>query len=178
MLKNGRIISHYKILSSLGTGGMGEVYLAEDTELERHIALKVLLTEVAEDENRLRRFVREAKAASALNHPNILTVYEIGSFENSRYIATELVRGETLRERLHREPLNLREILDVAAQVASALNAAHDAGIVHRDIKPENVMLRDDGLVKVLDFGLAKLTEADDTPIDAAGPLSHPQTSP
>jgi eukaryotic-like serine/threonine-protein kinase len=107
----------------------------------------------------VRRFVQEAKAASALNHPNILTVYEIGSFENSRFIATELIRGETLRARLQSEPLSLRETLETAAQIAAALNAAHSAGIVHRDIKPENVMLRDDGLVKVLDFGLAKLAD-------------------
>ena len=138
---------------------MGEVYLAEDTHLERQVALKVLRAEIADDEERVRRFVQEAKAASALNHPNILTVYEIGHFEDSRYIATELIKGETLRDRLRGEPLTLRETLDVALQVAAALNAAHDAGIVHRDIKPENIMLRDDGLAKVLDFGLAKLTE-------------------
>jgi len=148
---------------------MGEVYLAEDTELERSVALKVLLAEVAGDEDRVRRFVQEAKAASALNHPNILTVYEIGSFENSRFIATELIRGETLRERLQGESLTLRETLDAAAQIASALNAAHSAGIVHRDIKPENVMLRDDGLVKVLDFGLAKLTEKKPENLDSEG---------
>lgn len=122
---------------------MGEVYLAEDTELERQVALKVLAAEVAEDDDRVRRFILEAKAASALNHPNILTVYEIGRHEISRYIATELIKGETLRGRLHGEPLTLRETLDVAMQVAVALNAAprHKAG---------NIMLRDDGLVKVL----------------------------
>lgn len=152
-------LSHYRIVSRIGAGGMGEVHLAEDTKLERQVALKILRDEVAGDEDRIRRFVQEAKAASALNHPNILTVYEIGEFENSRYIATELIKGETLRERLHGEPLALRETLDIAMQVAAALNAAHEAGIVHRDIKPENIMLRDDGFVKVLDFGLAKLTE-------------------
>ncbi len=150
-------IAHYKIISSIGAGGMGEVYLAQDSKLERQVALKVLLEEVAGDEDRVKRFVQEAKAASALNHPNILTVYEIGEFEHTRYIATELIKGETLRDRLGREPMTLREILDVAMQVAAALNAAHNAGIVHRDIKPENIMLRDDGIVKVLDFGLAKL---------------------
>lgn len=138
---------------------MGEVYLAEDTQLERQVAPKVLGPEIAGDEERVRRFVQEAKAASALNHPNILTVYEIGHSENSRFIATELIKGETLCDRLRGEPLTLRETLDVALQVAAALNAAHQAGIVHRDIKPENIMLRDDGLAKVLDFGLAKLTE-------------------
>jgi len=160
-------LSHHRIVSKIGAGGMGEVYLAEDTELERQVALKVLLAEVAADEDRVRRFVQEAKAASALNHPNILTVYEIGSMENLRFIATELIKGETLRERLLGDPLTLRETLDVAVQIASALNAAHSAGIVHRDIKPENVMLRDDGLVKVLDFGLAKLTEKKTDSIDS-----------
>jgi serine/threonine protein kinase len=150
-------ISHYRIVSKIGAGGMGAVYLAEDIELDRQVALKVLLPEVADNEDRLRRFVQEAKAASALNHPNILTVYEIGTFENSRFIATELVRGHTLHHRLRGEPLGLRETLDVGLQVAAALSAAHGAGIVHRDIKPDNIMLRDDGLVKVLDFGLAKL---------------------
>ena len=150
-------ISHYRILNKLGEGGMGVVYLAEDSILERQVALKVLPSEVAEDQDRVRRFVLEAKAASALNHPNILTVYEIGNFENSRYIATELIKGETLRDLLKGAPLSLRESLDVAIQVASALNAAHGAGIIHRDIKPGNIMVRPDGLVKVLDFGLAKL---------------------
>ena len=137
---------------------MGEVYLAEDVELDRQVALKVLLPEVADSEDRVRRFIQEAKAASALNHPNILTVYEIGSFENTRFIATELIKGHTLHERLRKEELTLRETLDVGLQVAAALSAAHGAGIVHRDIKPDNIMLRDDGLVKVLDFGLAKLS--------------------
>jgi eukaryotic-like serine/threonine-protein kinase len=162
-------LSHYRIAKKIGAGGMGEVYLAEDTELERQVALKVLLAEVAADEDRVRRFVQEAKAASALNHPNILTVYEIGSFENSRFIATELIKGETLRERLTGESLTLRETLDVTLQVAAALNAAHEAEIVHRDIKPENIMLRDDGLVKVLDFGLAKLTEKKTAAVDSEG---------
>ncbi len=155
----GELIGHYKILRRLGAGGMGEVYLAEDTTLGRRVALKVLLAEIAHDQARIRRFVQEAKAASALNHPNILTVYEVGNFESSRFIVTEFIKGKTLRERLGNEPLALRETLDVALQVAAALNAAHEAGIVHRDIKPENIMVRDDGLVKVLDFGLAKLTE-------------------
>ena len=150
-------ISHYRVIKKLGAGGMGEVYLAEDINLERQVALKVLPSDVADDEDHVRRFVLEAKAASALNHPNILTVYEIGNFEDSRYIATELINGETLRARMKGAPLTLRESLDVAVQVASALNAAHCAGIIHRDIKPENIMIRPDGLVKVLDFGLAKL---------------------
>ncbi len=156
-LEIGGSFSRYRVVSKIGEGGMGEVYLAEDTELGRQVALKVLLSEVAGDEDRVRRFVQEAKAASALNHPNILTVYEIGTFDESRFIATELIKGQTLRDRLRGEPMTLREVLDVAMQTAAALNAAHSAGIVHRDIKPENIMLRDDGIVKVLDFGLAKL---------------------
>src|SRR5678815_1542848 len=150
-------LSHYRIVSKLGAGGMGEVYLAQDVELDRQVALKVLLAEVADNEDRVRRFIQEAKAASALNHPNILTVYEIGTYDNTRFIATELVKGHTLHDRLRGEQLTLRETLDVALQVAAALSAAHGAGIIHRDIKPENIMIRDDGLVKVLDFGLAKL---------------------
>ncbi len=172
-------LSHYRIVSKIGAGGMGEVYLAEDTHLERQVALKVLRAEIADDEERVRRFVQEAKAASALNHPNILTVYEIGHFENSRYIATELIKGETLRDRLRGGPLPLRETLDVAVQVAAALNAAHEAGIVHRDIKPENIMLRDDGLAKVLDFGLAKLTETKSETISSEDVTRvHVKTSP
>ncbi len=158
MLTSGEFISHYRIVSSLGAGGMGEVYLAEDTKLDRKVALKVLLPEVATDKDRLKRFVREAKAASALNHPNILTVYEIGSFGGSEYISTELINGETLRERMKREPLSLREALMTLTQVTAALSASHEAGIIHRDIKPENIMIRRDGLVKVLDFGLAKMS--------------------
>lgn len=163
----GESFGRYQTISKLGKGGMGEVYLAEDSELERKVAIKVLLPNVAADEERVRRFVREAKAASALNHPNILTVHEIGNVDQTRYIVTEYIRGETLRDRLHREPVSLRETLDVTLQVAAALSAAHGAHIVHRDIKPENLMLRDDGFVKVLDFGLAKLS---DTPGKTADP--------
>lgn len=140
---------------------MGEVYLAEDTKLDRQVALKVLLSEVADDEDRVRRFVREAKAASALNHPNILTVYEIGETDDgTNFIATELIDGKSLRELIaHGTPLPLNTILKIGAQVAEALSAAHHAGIIHRDIKPENIMIRRDGYLKVLDFGLAKLSE-------------------
>ncbi|MCA1638462.1 MAG: serine/threonine protein kinase, partial [Acidobacteria bacterium] len=160
-------LSHYKILKLLGTGGMGEVYLAEDTRLERKVALKILPAAFAQDVERMRRFVREAKAASALNHPNILTIYETGEFENTNYIASEYVEGETLSERLRREPLSLKAALDVAIQITSALEAAHGAKIIHRDIKPDNVMIRPDGLVKILDFGIAKLTEKKPELIDA-----------
>ncbi|CAN5364796.1 hypothetical protein BH10ACI3_BH10ACI3_04210 [soil metagenome] len=159
MLSTGETISHYKIISPIGAGGMGEVYLAEDTDLERRVALKILLPDVAGDEDRVGRFVQEAKAASALNHPNILTVFEIGEYGGLRYIATEFIKGETIRSRQQIEPLSLAAALDTAVQIAAALHAAHGAGIIHRDIKPENIMVRDDGLVKVLDFGLAKLTE-------------------
>jgi len=142
---------------------MGEVYHAQDIELGRPVALKFLSDEVASHQNRLTRFIQEAKAASALNHPNILTVYEIGRADNSTFIATEFIDGLTLRRYLRLERLKLIEVLDIAAQIASALVAAHAAGIVHRDIKPENIMVRTDGLVKVLDFGLAKLSENRDS---------------
>ena len=154
-----RTIDHFQILSLLGRGGMGEVYLAEDTRLERRVALKLLPAEFTADADRLRRFTQEAKAASALNHPNILTVHEIGRADGAHYIVTEFIDGQTLRERMQAAKLSLNEVLDVAIQVAKALEAAHAAGIVHRDIKPENVMARRDGLGKVLDVGLAKLTE-------------------
>jgi len=151
-------LSHYRIVSKIGEGGMGEVYLAQDTELDRPVALKFLSAEVAADQKRLNRFFQEAKAASALNHPNILTVFEIGRAEDTNFFATEFVDGVTLRQRMSK-PLKLSDVLDLATQIAAALVAAHDAGIVHRDIKPENVMVRRDGIVKVLDFGLAKLSE-------------------
>jgi serine/threonine protein kinase/Tfp pilus assembly protein PilF len=138
---------------------MGEVYLAEDTKLDRKVALKILPAEVAANPERMRRFVQEAKAASALNHPNILTIHEIDQTDSINFIATEFIDGETLRDRMRKAPMKLGEVLDVAIQAASALAAAHAASIIHRDIKPENIMLRRDGIVKVLDFGLAKLTE-------------------
>ncbi len=152
-------IQHFKIKNLLGKGGMGEVYLAEDTKLERLVAIKFLAEKYSKSANRLNRFVREAKSASALNHPNIITIYEIGEFENKHFIATEFIEGETLHRRLKGKPLEIRFALEIAVQIASALEAAHDAGIIHRDIKPENVMIRPDGFVKILDFGIAKLTE-------------------
>jgi serine/threonine-protein kinase len=158
----GRQVDTYRILSLLGSGGMGEVYLADDLSLGRRVALKLLPATVSGDPSRVRRFTDEARAASALNHPNILTVFHVGELAGRRYIATELVEGETLRQRQARGPLPIAEALDVARQVAGALQAAHDAGIVHRDIKPENIMIRRDGYVKVLDFGLAKLTRDSD----------------
>src|SRR6185295_16625651 len=156
--KTGQIVAHYRIVSLLGEGGMGKVYLAEDTTLHRQVALKFLASNFTQDQDRLERFEREARAASALNHPNILTIHEIGDVEGHRFIATEFIEGETLRERLSTN-LNTDEALEIAIQIASALVAAHRVGIVHRDIKPENIMIRrDDGLVKVLDFGLAKMS--------------------
>src|SRR5438128_2121968 len=155
----GQTIGHYKISERIGTGGMGDVYLATDITAGRKAALKLLPLRFTGDAERLKRFEREARAVVGLNHPNILTVYEIGEDRSTRYIASELIEGETLRQRLMRGPIQLSEAVDVAIQVASALAAAHEAGIVHRDIKPENIMLRPDGYVKVLDFGIAKLAE-------------------
>jgi tetratricopeptide (TPR) repeat protein len=152
-------VSRYRIISKLGAGGMGEVYLAEDTTLRRKVALKLLSGEYTKNKDALRRFVNEAQAASALNHPNILTIHEFGQQDGVQYLATEFVEGQTLRQRLAAAPLGLAETLDIAIQVGAALGAAHQAGIVHRDVKPENIMLRPDGYVKVLDFGVAKLSE-------------------
>ena len=155
----GQQLGHYQIVREIGRGGMGVVYLAQDDSLGRLVALKLLPKHLTSDPNRLRRFGREARAASALNHHNILTIYEIAYLDGLHSIATEFIDGVTLRERIKSKELELSETLNIAEQIASALVAAHEAGIVHRDIKPENVMLRRDGYVKVLDFGLAKLTE-------------------
>ena len=152
-------ISRYKILEKLGSGGMGDVYLAEDTKLGRKVALKLLAKELTQNRDRLSRFDQEAFAASGLNHPNILTIYELGDEGGRHFIATEYIEGQTLRKRLQTTPMEIVEVLDVAIQIAGALEEAHAAGIIHRDIKPENVMLRRNGHVKVLDFGLAKLME-------------------
>jgi eukaryotic-like serine/threonine-protein kinase len=158
-LSDNTTLSHYRIISKLGAGGMGEVYLARDTKLDRQVALKILTSDDVADRERRRRFEQEAKAASALNHPNIITIHEIDQIESVYFIATEFIDGETLRHRIRLAPIKLSQILDVAAQIANALVVAHGAGIIHRDIKPENIMLRRDGLIKVLDFGLAKLAE-------------------
>jgi serine/threonine protein kinase/tetratricopeptide (TPR) repeat protein len=152
-------ISRYRIIEKLGSGGMGEVYLAEDTKLGRKVALKLLAEELTQNRDRLSRFDQEAYAASALNHPNILTIYEMGDEGGRHFIATEFIDGITLRKRLIDSPMDLAEVLNIAIQVAGALEEAHAARIVHRDIKPENIMIRRNGHVKVLDFGLAKLTE-------------------
>src|SRR5437870_4522067 len=145
-------LGRYEIRSKIGEGGMGEVYLAQDTKLDRKVALKILPPELATNQDRMRRFVQEAKAASALNHPNIITIHEIDQTDSGHFIATEFIDGQTLRERELKPPVKLAESLDIAVQIASALAASHAAGIIHRDIKPENIMVRRDGIVKVLDF--------------------------
>ena len=158
----GRLVAHCRLEEKLGAGGMGVVYRAHDPRLGRSIALKILPAQSAVDDEALARFEQEARAASALNHPGIVTIFDIGTSEGVRYIAQEFVDGQTLRQRLSGHRLPIPEALEIAIQVASALAAAHAAGVVHRDIKPENIMLRSDGYAKVLDFGLAKLTQSAD----------------
>jgi len=162
-------ISHYRVLKKLGVGGMGEVYLAEDLNLGRQVAVKVLSHELTDNPEHLRRFEREARAASALNHPNILTVYEIGEADGAHFIATEFIEGESLSQRMERGAMGLAEVLDIGIQIASALAAAHEARIVHRDIKRDNIMVREDHVVKVLDFGLAKLVQQEAHQLDSEG---------
>ena len=166
-LTAGATVGRYQIHDLLGSGGMGEVYKATDPTLGRPVALKVLRPELGRDPERLSRFLHEARAASALNHPNILTIHEVGDHEGSRYLVSEFVDGETLRQREARGPLTLREILDITIQAASALSAAHAASIVHRDIKPDNLMLRPDGYVKVLDFGVATFARGGGSSLDS-----------
>jgi serine/threonine protein kinase len=172
VIEAGAIVGRYEVSSLLGAGGMGEVYRARDTHLKRPVALKLISPDFAQHEDRLRRFRQEAFAASALNHPNIITIYEIGESKFGPFIATEFVEGETLRQRIKRGPIEISQALDLASQVASALAAAHTEGVAHRDIKPDNIMIRADGFVKVLDFGLAKLgekaTEEQNVNLDAA----------
>ena len=158
VLSAGDLLAHYRVLEPLGSGGMAQVYLAEDVRLGRRLALKVLSHRTLPDEERLRRFEREARANSALNHPNILTVYDVGYAEGTQFLATEYTDGVTLRSVIDRGPIEVRQALHIGIQIGQAVAAAHDAGIIHRDLKPENVMIRGDGYVKVLDFGLAKLT--------------------
>ena len=167
-LRNGQLVAHYKITSLLGEGGMGRVYLAEDTKLHRRVCLKFLSARFTANPEWLRRFEQEARATSALNNPNILTIHEIGDADGHRFIATEFIEGQTLRDRLRSE-IDLHTAINVAVQIASALVAAHRVNIIHRDIKPENIMVRDeDGLVKVLDFGLAKMSVEDSAPLTAS----------
>src|SRR5918911_720945 len=151
-------LSHYRIVKKLGAGGMGEVYLAEDTRLDRPVALKLLSREFTEKEERLRRFEQEARAASKLNHPNVAHIYEIGEADGSHFIAMEFIEGRPLNELIKARSLETADIIRISIEVADALDEAHAKGIVHRDIKPENIMLTPRGQVKVLDFGLAKVS--------------------
>ncbi|MCA1850404.1 MAG: serine/threonine protein kinase, partial [Acidobacteria bacterium] len=150
-------LSHYRIVSKLGAGGMGEVYLAEDTRLNRKVAIKLLPADFAADSDPVRRFEQEARAASALNHPNILTVYDIGTHDGAPFIVAELLEGEELRGRLNNGAIPQRKAIEYAQQIVAGLSAAHEKAIVHRDLKPENIFITTDDRVKILDFGLAKL---------------------
>src|SRR5450631_1239143 len=172
----GTRLGAYEVLAPLGAGGMGEVYRGRDTRLGREVALKVLPEALAQDRERLSRFEQEARAASALNHPNIVTIHEIGREGDAAFIAMELVDGKTLRELEGPRPLSVRWILNVAAQVAEGLAKAHAAGIVHRDLKPENVMVSKDGFVKILDFGLAKLVEPESGGVSEMPTVAETQT--
>jgi serine/threonine protein kinase len=168
----------YEIRSEIGAGGMGEVYRAHDTRLGRDVAIKVLPAHFSSDPDRLRRFEQEARAAAALNHPNILAVHQLGTYEGMPYLVSELLHGETLREALRRGALPLRKATDYAMQIANGLAAAHEKGIVHRDLKPENLFLTRDGRLKILDFGLAKLTQTSDVSTDDRTFTQHDGTNP
>ena len=175
LIDPGEKVSHYVIVSAIGSGGMGAVYLARDTKLDRRVAIKFLRRDLSEGSDAIWRFLREAKAASSLNHPNIITIHEIGEWNGSDFIAMEFVEGRSLRDLIDGRRIDISTALDIAIQSGSALAAAHEAGIVHRDIKPENIMVRPDGLVKVLDFGLAKLlrTPSPEDGIDPEAPTGH-----
>jgi serine/threonine protein kinase len=157
MFSPGSRLGPYEIVALLGSGGMGEVYRARDPRLGRDLALKVLSGKFSADREALERFEREARAASALNHPNVVTIYDVGEHQGSRYIAMELVEGRSLRRTLAERALSIRDVLDIAMQVTDALASLHKRGIIHRDLKPENIMILESGLVKLLDFGISKL---------------------
>src|SRR6478672_10833823 len=177
-LETGTKLGRYEIRAKVGAGGMGEVYRARDEKLNRDVAIKVLPAELSENADRLHRFEQEAQAAGALNHPNILAIYDVGANGTAPYVVSELLEGESLRDRLDHGPLPHRKAIDYATQIAKGLAAAHDKGIVHRDLKPDNVFVTRDGRVKILDFGLAKMTEPGVT-VDAETALAHatPKTS-
>ncbi len=177
-LAPGTILGQYEIRSPLGAGGMGEVYRARDTRLDREVAIKVLPEFVSSDPDRLRRFEQEARAAAALNHPNILVVHQMGTYEGMPYLVSELLEGDTLRESLRRGPVGLRKAIDCGVQIAHGLAAAHDKGITHRDLKPENLFVARNGRVKILDFGLAKLTQVGAAPADGATVTVQERTDP
>src|ERR1051325_4896159 len=174
-LAAGTNLAHYRILSKIGAGGMGEVYAAQDTRLDRKVALKVLPAELAMNRDRMERFIREAKSAAALSHPNIAQIFEIGEHDGTHFIAMEFIDGLTLREKIHREHIPVWKLLRHLQHVAEGLAKAHSAGIVHRDLKPDNIMITHDGHAKILDFGLAKLIEPATPP--STEPISEAPTA-
>ena len=177
-LASGTKLGPYEIQASIGAGGMGEVYRAHDARLDRTVAIKVLPASYSADRDRLQRFSQEARAAAALNHPNILSIFDIGDEKGAPYIVSELLEGQTLRERLRSGALSSRKAIEYALEVARGLAAAHEKGIVHRDLKPENLFLTNDDRIKILDFGLAKLTRPEATAGDADAPTMQPGTEP
>src|SRR6266481_136242 len=177
-LTSGIKLGPYEIQASIGAGGMGEVYRAHDARLDRTVAIKVLPASFSADRDRLQRFAQEARAAAALNHPNILSIFDIGDENGAPYVVSELLEGETLRDRLRSGPISSRKTIDYAVQVARGLSAAHEKGIVHRDLKPENLFLTNDGRMKILDFGLAKLTRPEIESGSADAPTMHAATEP